>query len=41
VLPYELSGFSVRELKENRPEMTALLDRLAPYVKSEDDLPVG
>ena len=41
VLPYELSGFSVRELKENRPEMTELLDRLAPYVKSEDDLPVG
>ena len=41
VLPYELSGFSVKELKENRPEMTALLERLAPYVKSEDDLPVG
>jgi len=41
VLPYELSGFSVEELRENRPEMTGLLERLAPYVKSEDDLPVG
>ena len=41
VLPYELSGFSIGELKENRPEMRGLLERLAPYVKSEDDLPVG
>ena len=40
VLPYELSGFSVSELKANRPEISGLLDRLAPYVKSEDDLPV-
>jgi hypoxanthine phosphoribosyltransferase len=40
-LPYELSGFTIDELKENRPEMRDLLDRLAPYVKSEDDLPVG
>jgi hypoxanthine phosphoribosyltransferase len=41
VLPYELSGFSIQELRENRPEMAKLLERLAPYVKSEDDLPVG
>jgi hypothetical protein len=41
VLPYELSGFSISELRENRPEISGLLDRLAPYVKSEDDLPVG
>jgi hypothetical protein len=41
VLPYELSGFSITELKKNRPEMAVLLQRLAPYVKSEDDLPVG
>ena len=32
VLPYELTGFSIDELKENRPEMSALLDRLAPHV---------
>jgi len=41
VLPYELCGFSLQELRQNRPEMAGLLDRLAPYVKSEDDLPVG
>jgi uncharacterized protein len=41
VLPYELSGFSIAELLENRPELTPLLKRLAPHVKTEDDLPVG
>lgn len=41
VLPYELSGFSITELTENRPEMAGLLKRLAPHVKTEDDLPVG
>lgn len=35
VLPYELSGFSLDELRENRPEMLALIDRLAPHVKAE------
>ncbi|MDH3620760.1 MAG: phosphoribosyltransferase family protein [Gammaproteobacteria bacterium] len=41
VLPYELSGFSITELTENRPEMADLLKRLSPHVKTEDDLPVG
>ena len=41
VLPYELSGFSITELTENRPEMADLLRRLAPHVKTQDDLPVG
>ena len=41
VLPYEMSGFSIAELKENRPEMSDLLERLGPHVRSEDDLPVG
>lgn len=40
VLPYELSGFSIDELQENRPEMAGLLKRLAPYVKTDDALPV-
>ena len=35
VLPYELSGFSIDELKENRPEIGGLLERLAPHVKSD------
>lgn len=41
VLPYELSGFSITELTENRPAMADLLRRLAPHVKTPDDLPVG
>jgi hypoxanthine phosphoribosyltransferase len=37
VLPYELSGFTIDELRENRPEMAGLFDRLAPHVKSENN----
>ena len=32
VLPYEMSGLSLEELKRNRPEMSDLLERLAPFV---------
>ena len=41
VLPYEMSGFSFQELKANRPEMKDLFERLAPYVKPDDELPIG
>ena len=41
VLPYEMSGFSLEELKANRPEMKELLERLAPYVGQDDELPIG
>jgi hypoxanthine phosphoribosyltransferase len=34
VLPYELSGFSIAELKKNRPGMAGLLDRLAPHARN-------
>jgi hypoxanthine phosphoribosyltransferase len=37
VLPYEMSGFTLAELRKNRPGMSGLLDRLAPYVKSDRD----
>ena len=37
VLPYELSGFSVDELRKNRPEMSGLIDRLAPHVNPDRD----
>jgi len=33
VLPYEMTGFSIEELRANRPEMSDLLERLAPHVK--------
>jgi len=35
VLPYELAGFSIDELRRSRPEMAGLLDRLAPHVKAD------
>jgi len=35
VLPYELSGFSIDELRKNRPGMQGLIDRLAPHVKAD------
>ncbi len=37
VLPYELSGFSIKELSESRPEMSGLIERLAPHVKPDRD----
>ena len=41
VLPYEMSGFSIEELQANRPEMKNLLERLSPYIKPDDELPLG
>ena len=35
VLPYELSGLSLKELRENRPELRTILDRLPPLIKSD------
>ena len=32
VLPYELSGLSVQELRDNRPELTAIINRLEPLL---------
>ncbi len=36
VLPYELSGFSIDELRQNRPDMYSLLGRLARHVKTDN-----
>ncbi len=33
VLPYELAGISIHELRENRPELAEILDRLEPLVE--------
>ena len=30
VLPYELTGMSISELRENRPELSSIIDRLEP-----------
>jgi hypoxanthine phosphoribosyltransferase len=34
VLPYELSGLSVDELREHRPELGSIIDRLEPLLAS-------
>jgi hypoxanthine phosphoribosyltransferase len=34
VLPYELSGLSIDELREHRPELGTIIDRLEPLVKT-------
>lgn len=33
VLPYELSGLSVNELREHRPELGSIIDRLEPILE--------
>ena len=33
VLPYELTGLSTSELRENRPELNKIIDRLEPYIE--------
>ncbi len=37
VLPYELSGFSIAELRKNRPEMSRLIDKLETHVSPENN----
>ena len=37
VLPYELSGFTIDELRKNRPELSGLIDRLAPHVETDSE----
>ena len=41
VLPYELSGYSIDELRRQRPEIRHLIDRLAPFVDADSDKPAA
>ncbi len=34
VLPYELTGLSIDELRKNRPELNAIIDRLEPLIEA-------
>ena len=34
VLPYELSGLSIEEINEHRPELDSVIERLRPYVQA-------
>jgi hypoxanthine phosphoribosyltransferase len=35
-LPYELAGMSIDELRENRPELGSIIDRLEPLIDNSD-----
>lgn len=35
MLPYELTGLSISEIRENRPELGSIIDRLEPLVASK------
>lgn len=41
VLPYELTGFSLDELRENRPEIRDVVDRLEPFVTKNKNKPAA
>ena len=40
-LPYELSGMSTAELIENRPELAPIIERLRPFIESDDGKPAA
>jgi hypoxanthine phosphoribosyltransferase len=38
-LPYEMSGISLQDLRENRPEFADIYDRMAPHLDSDNPDP--
>jgi hypoxanthine phosphoribosyltransferase len=41
ILPYELSGMSIDELRRYRPELGSIIDRLEPFVGAGEVEPAG
>jgi len=41
VLPYEMTGMSLDELRETRPELGSIIDRLAPLLEQQENLKSG
>ena len=41
ILPYELTGLSIDELKEHKPELAGIIDRLRPFVDERDSKPAA
>jgi hypoxanthine phosphoribosyltransferase len=41
VLPYELTGMSIEEIVTNRPELTAIIERLKPFIDAREDKPAA
>jgi len=41
ILPYELSGLSINELHEHKPELAGIIDRLRPFIDARDSKPAA
>ncbi len=41
ILPYELTGLSIAELKKHKPELGGIIDRLRPFVDVRDSKPAA
>ncbi len=41
MLPYELSGLSIEELHNHKPELAGIVDRLRPFVDARDSKPAA
>ncbi len=41
VLPYELTGMSIEEIAEHRPELASIIERLKPFIESREDKPAA
>jgi hypoxanthine phosphoribosyltransferase len=41
ILPYELSGLSINELHDHKPELAGIIDRLRPFVAARDSKPAA
>ncbi len=41
VLPYELTGFSIDELRSTKPELSPIIDRLEPFVRANKNKPAA
>lgn len=41
VLPYELTGMSIEEITEHRPELKSIIERLKPYIDSRKEKPAA
>jgi len=41
ILPYELTGLSIADLKQHKPELGGIIDRLRPFVDARDRKPAA
>jgi hypoxanthine phosphoribosyltransferase len=41
ILPYELSGLTLDELRHNKPEISGIVDRLRPFIDARDSKPAA